>query len=224
MGPRAKRNTASVLTGDLVGSTKAAPTSTETAMDLLAETGAEVAAWMSGTPSPRFTRFRGDGWQMLVTDPGFALRAALLLTARLRAADLDLATRIAIGVGGIDSLGNASLADARGSAFEASGRTLDHMARTRRLAIEGDGITSLHRIIVELLDEIATHWTRQQAEATALYLHTDNPTLEQIATKLGISAQAVNYRLSGAGAAAIRRALKTWEEAFDPAEKTGSAA
>ena len=170
MASNARPQSAAILTGDLIGSTKAAPPALERAMDLFAEAATEVAAWSPGALPPRFTRFRGDGWQMLVADPGLALRAALYLTARLRAADLDLGTRIAIGIGGIDSLGKTSLADARGPAFEASGRTLDHMGRTRRLAIEGDGITGFHRIILDLLDEIATHWTRQQAEATALYL------------------------------------------------------
>ncbi len=183
MSPDPMPDTAAVLTGDLIGSTKAAPSALEQAMDLLAEAAAEVTDWTQrpSRPDARFTRFRGDGWQMLVAEPGLALRAALVLAARLRAADLDLATRTAIGIGGIDSLGKSSLAEARGSAFEASGRTLDHMGRTHRLAIDGDGITSFHRIILDLLDQLATHWTRQQAEATALYLQPDNPTLEQIA-------------------------------------------
>ena len=34
----------------------------------------------------------------------------------------------------------------------------------------------------------------------------------------------MNYRLAGAGAAAIRRALRTWEDAFGTAEINGSAA
>ena len=153
---------------------------------------------------------------MHVADPGLALRAVLLLSARLRAADLGLATRAAIGIGPVESLGTASLADARGPAFEASGRALDHMARTRRLAIEGEGVTALHRIVVDLLDERTARWTRQQAEAMylALPLRKDEPTLAELAAPLGISAQAVNYRLSGAGAPAIRRSLRAWEETF----------
>ena len=42
----------------------------------------------------------------------------------------------------------------------------------------------------------------------------EEPTLAEIAPPLGISAQAVNYRLSGAGAPAIRRSLRAWEETF----------
>jgi len=214
--PSPGQRTAAVLTGDLIGSTKAAPSALEDAIDLLAETAREITDWVPGPSASRFTRYRGDGWQMHVADPGLALRAVLLLSARLRAADLGLATRAAIGIGPVESLGTASLADARGPVFEASGRALDHMARTRRLAIEGEGVTALHRIVVDLLDERSEHWTRQQAEAMhlALPLRKDEPTLAEIAAPLGISAQAVNYRLAGAGAPAIRRSLRAWEEVF----------
>jgi hypothetical protein len=78
-------------------------------------------------------------------------------------------------------------------------------------------VAPLHHGIVDLLDERSTRWTRPQAEATALYLHPDDPTLTDIAPLLGISAQAVNYRLAGAGAPAIRRALQAWEQSFAPA-------
>jgi hypothetical protein len=208
--------TAAILTGDLIGSTKVAPPALERAMGVLAEAASEVSGWMPGADT-RFTRFRGDGWQMYLANPGLALRAALMLNAWLRTADVGLATRAAIGIGRIASLGTDSLADARGPAFEASGHALDHMGRTRQLAIEGDAITSLHQIIVELLDERATRWTKEQAEATAYYLRPDNPTLTDIAPRLGISAQAVNYRLSGAGAPVIRRALKAWEDGWETA-------
>ena len=202
------------LTGDLIGSTSAAPADVEAAIDLLAETAGGIAGWMPQSPrrDPKFTRFRGDGWQMHVAQPTLALRALLFLIARLRAADLGRATRAAIGIGEGASLGTTSLADARGAAFEASGRALDDIGRSRRLAIEGEGVTPLHRIVVDLLDERSTRWTRQQAEAMYLALQPEEPTLAEIAAPLAISAQAVNYRLTGAGHPAIRRSLRAWEE------------
>jgi hypothetical protein len=205
-----------VLTGDLIGSTEAAPPAVERAMAVLAEAARGVAGWRPGADA-RFTRYRGDGWQIHVADAGLGLRAAMALIARLRAADLGLATRAAIGIGGVDSLGTTSLADARGTAFEASGHALDALGRSRRLTIDGHGVAPLHHGVVDLLDERSTRWTKPQAEATALYLHPDDPTLTDIAPLLGISAQAVNYRLAGAGAPAIRRALQAWEQSFAPA-------
>ena len=209
-----------ILTGDLIGSTKAPPQNVEEAMAVLAEVADGIARWTTPGCDARFTRYRGDGWQMYVPEAGLGLRAALVLNAGLRAGHVGLATRAAIGVGRIDSLGTGSLADARGTAFEASGHALDAMDRSRHLTIAGSGVTTWHRIIVDLLDERATRWSRQQAEATALYLNPDNPTLSQIAPRIGISAQAVSYRLLGAGAPTIRDALHAWEGEWGREEPT----
>jgi hypothetical protein len=203
---------AAVVTGDLIGSTRATPGALERAMEVLAAAAGEIAAWPPAADT-RFTRFRGDGWQILVADAALGLRAALLAIARLRAAGAGLATRAAIGVGRVDSTGTENLADARGPAFEASGHALDAMSRGHRLAIDGEGVGPLHRAVVELLGERATRWTPQQAEATAFYLRPGDPTNATIAAELGITPQAVNYRLTGAGAPAIRRALDFWEDA-----------
>lgn len=212
---------AAILTGDLIGSTRAAPAALEAAIELLAAAADEIAGWMPEAlgRDPRFTRYRGDGWQMHVADPALALRALLFLVARLRAADNGLGTRAAIGIGAVESLGTASLADARGPAFEASGRALDAIGRGRRLAIEGEDVTPWQRIILDLLDERSARWTKPQAEAMhlALALQPEEPTLAEMAATLDITAQAVNYRLTGAGAPAIRRSLRGWEEAFGDA-------
>lgn len=220
MTPGETPRPAAVLTGDLIGSTEAGPGALEDAMDILADAARDISAWTPGADT-RFTRFRGDGWQMHVAEPGIALRAAIAVVARLRAVKLGLSTRAAIGIGGVDSLGTDSLADARGPAFEASGRALDAMGKSRTMAIDGEGVTALHRIVVDLLADRARHWTPEQAEATALYLHPQNPTLADIAPTLGITPQAVNYRLTGAGAPAIRRALKAWEEEFEARDEAG---
>jgi hypothetical protein len=77
---------------------------------------------------------------------------------------------------------------------------------------------------VDLLDERSARWTRPQAEAMHLALalrapelRSDEPTLAEMAATLDITAQAVNYRLTGAGAPAIRRSLRSWEEVFGDA-------
>ena len=201
-----------VLTGDLVASTKAGADAVDAAMDTLAHAAAEIEGWHVGGPT-RFTRYRGDGWQIILDRPALALRAALFLTARLRAADAALATRIAIGIGPVESRGTVSLADAGGAAFQASGRAVDAMKRQARITIDGEGVTDFQRVIVDLLSERARRWTREQAEAMGLALHPDQPTLSDLASRLGITPQAVNYRLGGAGATEIRRALRVWEDA-----------
>ncbi|SPH17425.1 hypothetical protein DEA8626_00943 [Defluviimonas aquaemixtae] len=198
------------LTGDLVGSTSSGADAVERAMEILDATAEEIGRWPRGTGA-KFTRYRGDGWQVIVAPPDRALRAALLLSARLRAASDVPPTRIAIGLGAAESLGSDDLSDAHGTAFESSGRALEQMRRDTRLAIGGTDVTPLHRAIVDLLDERMSRWTPEQAEATALALDPAEPTQADMAARLGISSQAMSYRLSGAGTAAIRRALHGWE-------------
>lgn len=208
-------NVSAVLTGDLVSSSAAEPAAVERAMRTLEDGAARIGSWTQD--DTRFTRSRGDGWQIVLAVPELAPRAALYQIARLRAAQTGLETRIALGIGAAESMGTHDLSDAGGPAFEVSGRTLDAMKRLSRLAVAGRGVGPLEQALVQLLAERAQRWTPEQAEAMALFLHPDNPTLEEIAGELHITPQAVSYRLSGAGGREIRSALKGWEAAAQAA-------
>lgn len=203
--------TGAILTGDLIGSTKAGAAAIEATMSALSDAFAEMDSWPGGTPS-RFARYRGDGWQAAVTPQGRALRASLFAIARLRAADVGLATRIAIGIGEIS--GGGPLAEAHGQPFEDSGHALDSLSRGERLALGGTGPISLHQAIIALVDERTSRWSREQAEAMALYLSPDVQTLASIAARLKLTPQAVHYRLTGAGYQAIGKAVIQWETSF----------
>lgn len=201
------------LTGDLIGSTQADAGAVDRAMAILTNAATDISAWHPNRDT-RFTRYRGDGWQAIIEVPGEALRAALYIFARLSAARPGLSTRISIGIGTVTGLPSALLSDASGKAFEVSGRGLDQMGKLRKLAIDGHEVTPFHQIIARLLAERAGRWTPQQAEAMAFALHPDNPTQSDIANTLGISSQAVSYRLNGAGSFEIRDALRTWEDEY----------
>lgn len=200
-----------VLTGDLIGSTGHPASATDSAMQRIAEAAAGIAGWSSAA-DPRFTRFRGDGWQIYLEDPRYCLRAALTIAAALRAHDPGLATRLSIAIGPAETLGSTDLSDAAGEAFQLSGRAFDAMPRSGRIAITGTGIGERDGIIARQMFERTSRWTAAQAEAVAIYLHPDNPTLHDIALRLGITPQAVNYRLAGGGAVNLRSNLQLWEE------------
>jgi hypothetical protein len=204
-------NPVAVLTGDLIASSAAPPEAVDRAMAELADTVGRMAGWNIGV-DPRFTRWRGDGWQVMVRAPGYGLRAALCLIASLRAAKLQLSTRVSLGIGSLDHPGTTSLADARGSAFLTSGRALDQMKKPQRIAISGEAMTPLHQGYGDLLAAITQRWSGEQAEAMVHALHPDQSTLSDIAAELGISPQAVGYRLKGSFGAEIRHALRAWEE------------
>ena len=186
-----------VLTGDLIKSRQASSAAVETTLDTLGQAAATFGtSWDIDT---RFTRYRGDGWQIVLTNPGLMLDAALYLIARLRAGQAGIATRISIGTGPVETLGSRDLSDATGPAFFISGDQLDNMARNRMLALGGHGIGPAQVAIIDLAEYAATGWTPTQAEAMALHLEGRLQRHEDIAARLGVTRQAIQSRLSGAG-------------------------
>jgi hypothetical protein len=201
-----------VITGDLVGATRHSSDRIDDAMMTIQSAASDIAAWQTPPQDTRFTRYRGDGWQIVIARPSFALRAATVIQAKL--IGMGMESRISIGIGKAKSLGTVSLADASGEAFEISGTQLDNMADAWRIAInkqppqiDEDGL------IASLLGERMGKWTPAQAAAAAMYLASPVRivTLSEIAQKLGISPQAVNDRILGAGCPLIRSVLKLWE-------------
>lgn len=199
-----------VLSGDLIDSSKAPPSDTNSAINRVLATAAAAERWEGNGPS-HFTRVRGDGWQFVVAGHELALRAALRVFANLQCVPNLPHTRIAMGLGAIDPLDGPDLSSASGPAFEASGRALDAMAKSDRFAISGAGVTPLHKAIVTLIDDHIIRWTPEQAKAAAFYLNPTDPTLKEIADQLHISTQAVHSRIKGAGAQALREAVRLWE-------------
>ena len=192
-----KEHIHAVLTGDLIQSRAADKATVDATMDILAATARDIATrWASPV---HFTRFRGDGWQFALTDPRNALDATLLCLADLRAGDLGMDTRIAIGLGSITHTGSNTLADATGTAFIASGDALDEMSRKRRLTIAGDGVTPWHHATLALVDYLTLGWTAAQAEAAALWVRHPGTTQDDLAKHLNITRQAAQARLAAAG-------------------------
>lgn len=200
-----------VLTGDLVASTRQPADRVDAAMQALRQSAGQVAAWQTPPCDTRFTRFRGDGWQIALTDPGLALRAAVVLQATLGARGLE--SRMSIGIGPAETLGTTDLSDAAGRAFELSGQGLDKMADTSRIAIAGASVTEADAMIADLLGERMGRWTAAQAQAAALQLAAPDRiiTLAEVGMTLGISPQAVNDRVRGAGCGTIASVLRRWE-------------
>jgi hypothetical protein len=211
-----------ILTGDLIGSTRAPQRRVDHTMALLSGGLPPGNRWDGWTAEAvRFTRHRGDGWQMLAPEPELALRWAVTLLAGLRAASDALGTRISIGIGAAASLGTEDLRDASGPAFEASGRGLDAMRRDESLFMMGGDtsrsgtttprLSGAEKASLMLIDERIARWSPEQAEATAHFLHPSAPPATEIARRLSITPQAVSYRLKGAGARTLKDALSALE-------------
>ncbi|UWP90001.1 hypothetical protein [Aliiroseovarius crassostreae] len=200
-----------VLSGDLIASTQHQRDHTEKALRDLDQRANRVAGWQ-GQSFAYFSRFRGDGWQIVLYAPEHALRATLYLHAYLRIFKILPATRISIGLGQMDPWDGGDLSTASGSAFEASGRGLDNMPKSRRFMISGDGVTPLHHAIIAMVEDQAFGWSPEQAEAISRYLLPNRPTLKDIAQDIEISTQAVHARISGAHGQTLRQTVELWEE------------
>ena len=199
-----------VLTGDIIDSTKAGAATTDRAIAALGAAAQDISGWIGA--DTRFTRFRGDGWQIYLDgQPGLVFRAVLHLTARLREAETGLATRIAAGIGSVGHLGETGLSGASGEAFEISGRALDHMDRTRRIVVAGPGVTAWHAALFEIADWMVRRWSREQAEAVALTLLHDGVAMADLAAGIGVSRQAFEARLASSGFRALQTALRAFD-------------
>ena len=190
-------NIRAVLTGDLIKSRASDDATIDAAIEVLRAAAADFGqAWGQDL---RFTRHRGDGWQVVVSDAGLVLDALLFFVARLRARLPAIETRISAGIGAVASIGTADLADASGPAFFISGDLIETMSRKRKLAIAGSGIGAAQVAIVDLAEHIMAGWTPAQAEAVALSLQMRSSHHETIAAAVGITRQAAQSRLAGAG-------------------------
>ncbi|MCZ8088548.1 MAG: hypothetical protein O9247_00440 [Rhodobacteraceae bacterium] len=196
-----------VLTGDLIRSTRLPPQQADAAISAL-----EHAArrWQGNL---HFTRFRGDGWQILLEQPQSALRIALYMTAALAAADTGLTTRLAIGFGTVARLREGDLSGATGTAFTRSGRALDHMPRNTRWAVAGGPtLPAWIPATLALAEWQSARWTAGQAAVVAEWLDPVDRTQEEWASRMGLTRQAWKARFDGSGIAAWTAALQMWDQ------------
>ena len=199
-----------VLTGDIVNSTDLKTEELEQAFLALNRATAEIAEWQQS--DARLTRYRGDGWQFVLTKPRFALRAALKTMAAIQSISERHSTRVAVATGTGHYGEDASLASAGGDAFIASGRALDDMdPQVLLVSSAGGREAALYR----LADYIAQGWTPAQSRAIEPMLAPNPPTHAAVAEKLGISRQAVGKALEGASYGAIDHSLRYLEAEYD---------
>ncbi|MCR9156633.1 MAG: MarR family transcriptional regulator [Rhodobacteraceae bacterium] len=196
-----------VLTGDLVASSDLTPQGVDTALHCIETAANDMSDWWTPTVKSRFARRGGDGWQVALDAPLFALRAALFIQACLRR-DSDTTTRIALATGTGILPETGDLNAAHGPVFVASGRLLGKLSGNTRLA-HADGGAS--HAATRLADHIASGWTQAQARAVAALLPPNAPNRADVAKSIGITRQAVNQALWSAGFPAIADALDAIE-------------
>jgi hypothetical protein len=201
-----------VLTGDIVASSAIAVDALDEIMQNIAQISIEASVWgcANSALTTGFARRGGDGWQVAINRPAFALRLALYIRARLQSLNTRYATRIAIaaGDGTVPMRNVADLNSAHGEAFTDSGRLLDLLDGHTLLAhAEGGAVDAAFR----LADHISQGWTQAQARSLSLMLPPGAGPRRVASKMLGISRQAVDQALNGAGYPALMDALEALE-------------
>lgn len=200
-----------VITGDIVNSSKLPKAQRKLLPGLIAKASRETCKTFPDAVPLEVDVFRGDGWQLLVSDVVRCLRIGLFFRACLRSAaerGRGLDTRVAIAVGQVDFV-NERVSQGDGEAYRVSGRALENMPRKQRLLLalpvekEADALA----VIIQLVDVLAQRWTGRQALAVRGALR--GWTQEKIAQEWpkSISQQAVTKHLDGAQWPALEAAL-----------------
>ncbi len=188
---------AAVLTGDLIASTQAGQAATDGAMALIQS----VATTEGGREDAdvRFTRFRGDGWQIYCSDPTKVFRLTVLVLATLQSKPDLPKTRISAATGPVAFLPDTGLASASGQVFSTSGQALDSMTSQRLVFHTEEHGRPWKTALFSYLEWQSIRWSPEQAEAVAIAFRHAPPRPRDVADALGISRQAAAARLQGAG-------------------------
>ncbi|MCG7598213.1 hypothetical protein MHM84_00260 [Halomonas sp. McH1-25] len=203
-----------VLTGDVVGSQRIDD------KQALSHALDDSLRLLQTTLGARSDRYRGDGFQVAVPNPGQAMLAAILLRASLirhspsRSAMWD--ARIAVAVGGGRLPTSDRFSDAQEEAFVLSGRRLDALGDgPDRLAIVTPAETAEGHLalLTRFADDIVSHWSSFSAEVVSLsLLHRESQ--QQLAKRLGRAQPTVNRRLAAARWPLIRDYLDYMQKAL----------
>jgi hypothetical protein len=190
--------TYAVLTGDIVKSTAIHHESLRLLFKDMKQAALRFAGLYPNSVVGGLAVTQGDRWQITLRRHDLAERLTVLMTATAR--KHGQITRIAIGLGAVDRLVSKHISESTGEAFTLSGHALGELEKSiykkQYWRVEGKNAHPCRRILIALLGDIASMWTRQQAEAVSLLVLREMP--EQIAQSLGIQRSALAKRLASA--------------------------
>jgi hypothetical protein len=214
-----------VITGDIVGSTRLKNNQGGQLAALILAAGEKTRSHFAEKIHAEIDIFRGDSWQLVISDPAYALRIGLFLRASLQTTKImgQMDTRFSIGFGEIDYLPEKQISTGSGDAFSLSGKGLENCKKPVRLTLQFPyALQTSHtlalNLITQLIDLQVQRWTQKQAEAVsgALIGLTQQEIAENWVDE-PVSQQAISQHLEGAGWSQIRESLDFFEASLPAA-------
>lgn len=215
-----------VLTGDLIQSSRFTAFQREKIWNSIRSDSKKMTELFKSLEIIGPEIYRGDSWQILLSEPYLALRTAFYLRAGLKVHH-QTDTRISIGIGTIEHLPKEGLAQAHGKAFRFSGTGLDMldkekmvcwliepMTRNQFQPTSETGILNAYiNTALFFASQLADAWS--QTEAWAIYKTLEGKTQREITSdwisKAQTTQQNVAKTLSRAGWKAVERLLCVFE-------------
>ena len=158
-----------VISGDFIGFSSLPLKNRQAMYFILKNGGKELETAFPGIIPLEVDMFRGDGWQIVLTDPVLSLRAALYFRAYIRSKTTQkkIDTRMAVAVGTIDYIPENKVSAGDGPAFRMSGKLLDKINRIKspiiRFIMEDKKNSVLLDRAVQQSGTPADGWNKKQA-------------------------------------------------------------
>ncbi|MBN1117402.1 MAG: hypothetical protein JXA77_09375 [Bacteroidales bacterium] len=194
----------SIITGDIIHSQKASPTI------WLNKLKSELNAL--GRNPETWEIYRGDSFQVEITDPSLALLTSIKIKAAIKCIK-HIDVRLAIGIG--DKTYQATnITESNGSAFVNSGDIFESLVKKKQnLAISTPSVefnkemNLLFRLALIAMD----NWTINSAEMIHLTLSNPGYSQKELGKMLGIKQNAVSNRLKRAYYDEISELIKRYQ-------------
>jgi len=219
--PRSVAQYQAVITGDIVRSRGLSSQKFKDVQEIIKRGGNELRLRFPQVTQLPIEVFRGDSWQLVISDPASALRISLYFRAYLRAeaGSSTVDTRLSIGVGTIDTAPENRVGEGRGEAFRLSGEWLDKKLPSRmRFAISHQSPEESWRersivALLYVLDVVVTRWTSAQSRAVCgALLEWKQERIAESWPGEPITQQAAGQHLARAGWDGVREAVTYYEE------------
>lgn len=178
----------SIITGDIIGSRdlKSPDTWMEPLKNLFEQIGPYPAIW---------DIYRGDAFQLEVTNPAEAFGVVIKIKALVRS-KAGVGARMAIGIGNKDYAASR-ISESNGDAFVFSGERYEHLKKERTtLAVKTpwQEINRQLNVCFQLALIAIDSWSRLSAEYILLRMEWPQLTQLELAKKLGISQSSASAR------------------------------
>lgn len=200
-----------VITGDVINSSKANPRiwlkilTTE-----LGKHGKDPRDW---------EMYRGDSFQLLISDPLHALSAAIIIKAAIKAVP-GLDVRMAIGIGEREHRA-AKISQSNGPAFVYSGEKFERLKKDRQnLAIKTNSpdFDEEMNLYLRLCLIIMDNWTQNAAEVVKFSMENPEKSQQELGKLIGIQQNAVSGRLKRAHYVEILEVIQMYQNKLKHAQ------